>query len=176
MRIGLALGLSLMLAVTPAWSQGKTKTSAVEEAVAALEVCEAFAREGAGAIQAATDAGWDAYEEEGESPFIGQIGASREIPGLGWGDIFVLSESYPQSSFGYCRLDVAQAKGNGQAVIEALAGLDRYAGDVVTEGAGTYAALAGTGEETALLITHWDEVGFVIQLTIITPKSAQSDT
>ena len=125
MRAALALILGLVLAVSPALGQGKTKTSAAEEAVAALEVCEAFARNDEGALDAAIEAGWDAYDEESESPFITQVGASREIPGLGWGDIFVLVESYPEATFGYCRLDVAQPKGNGKTVIEILAGLDR---------------------------------------------------
>jgi hypothetical protein len=172
MRTGLALILGLVLAATPALAQSKTKTTAAEEALAALEVCESFARGDADAIDTAIDAGWDAYDEDGESPFIAQVGASRELPGLGWGDIFVLVETYPASTLGYCRLDVAQPKGNGQAVIEALAGLDSYEGEVTSEGAGTYASLSGTGEEASLLITHWDDVGFVIQLTIVTPKSA----
>jgi hypothetical protein len=175
MRSGLALILALALAVSPALGQGKTKTSAAEEAVAALEVCEAFARNDEGALDAAIEAGWDAYDEESESPFIAQVGASREIPGLGWGDIFVLVETYPDTTFGYCRLDVAQAKGNGKTVVETLAGLDRYEGEVTTEANGTYASLSGSGEATSLLLTHWDDVGFVIQLTIVTPKSASSD-
>jgi type II secretory pathway pseudopilin PulG len=174
MRAVLALILGLMLAVSPALGQGKTKTSAAEEAVAALEVCEAFARNDAGALDAAIEAGWDAYDEESESPYIAQVGASRDIPGLGWGDIFVLVESYPEATFGYCRLDVAQAKGNGKTVIESLSGLDRYAGEVTSQANGTYASLSGSGEATSLLLTHWDDVGFVIQLTIVTPKSEGS--
>lgn len=175
MRAALALILGLALAVSPALGQGKTKTSAAEEAVAALGVCEAFARGEDDAIEAAIEAGWDAYDEESESPYIAQVAASREIPGLGWGDIFVLIEDYPNATFGYCRLDVAQPKGNGKTVIESLAGLDRYQGDITSEGTGTYASLSGSGEATSLLLTHWDDVGFVIQLTIITPKSAKSE-
>jgi hypothetical protein len=175
MRAVLALILGLALAVSPALGQGKTKTSAAEEAVAALGVCETFARGEDDAFEAAIEAGWDAYDEDSESPFIAQVAASREIPGLGWGDIFVLVEDYPASTLGYCRLDVAQPKGNGKTVIETLAGLDRYQGDVTSEGTGTYASLSGAGDESALLITHWDDVGFVIQLTIITPKSAKSE-
>ena len=73
---------------------------------------------------------------------------------------------------GYCRLDVAEPRGKGAAAIEALAGLDRYRGDVTSESGGTYASFMGTDDDNTLLITHWDEVGFVIQLTIITPKAA----
>ena len=175
MRLGLALFLGLVLAATPAMAQGKTKTSVADEAVAVLDLCETFARGDAGAVDAAIDAGWDAYDDESESPFIAQYGASREIPGMGWGDIFVLVESYPDTTLGYCRLDVAQPRGKGGEAIEALAGLDRYQGEVTQEGQGSYASLAGTDDENALLLTHWDDVSFVLQLTIITPKTAPSE-
>lgn len=174
MRKGLALFLGLVLAVTPAYAQGKTKTSAADEAVAALEVCETFARGDVLAVDAAVAAGWDAYDEDSESPFIAQYGGGREVPGLGWGDLFVLVETYPDAVLGYCRLDVAEPKGNGKAVIDALAGLGGYAGEVTEETDGHYASLVGTTDEQSLLITHWDGLGFVIQLTIITPKSAPS--
>jgi hypothetical protein len=35
---------------------------------------------------------------------------------------------------------------------------------------GHYASLAG---DDSLLITHWDEIGFVLQLTIITPVAGE---
>ena len=175
MRMGLALILGLTLAATPAFAQGKTKLSPVAEAVAALEVCESFARDGAAAIDGAIDAGWDAYNEETESPFVVQVAASREIPVIGWGDIFVLFESYPDATLGYCRLDVAQPKGKGAEVIEALAGLDRYAGEIKTEETGTYASLTGASDTGTLLLTHWDDVGFVIQLTVVTPKDGPKE-
>jgi hypothetical protein len=175
MRTGLALLLSLALAVTPAVAQGKTKSSPVQEAVAALGVCEAFAKGDVLAVEGATEAGWDAYEDSSESPFIRTYSASREIPGIGWGDIFVLVENYPDQTLGYCRVDVVGPTGNGEAVIGALSRLDRFTGEVKSEGGGTYASLSGTGDDHALLMTHWDETGFVIQLTIITPKTAQAE-
>ena len=172
MRKALALLLGLALAVQPALAQGKTKSSPADEAVAALEVCETFAQGDVLAVDAAIEAGWDAYEQDSESPFIRSYSASRDMPGIGWGDLFVLVESYPETTLGYCRLDVAEPRGKGAAAIEALAGLDRYRGDVTSESGGTYASLMGTDDDNTLLITHWDEVGFVIQLTIITPKAA----
>ncbi|MBJ3783228.1 hypothetical protein [Devosia sediminis] len=175
MRLGLALVTGLALLATPALAQTKTKASAANEAVAALEVCETFARGGEGALDAAIAAGWDAYDEQGESPFIRQFSASRDIPVMGWGDIFVLVESYPDATLGYCRLDLMEPAGNGKAVIEALAALDRYEGEVVTESGAHYASLSGTGEDQSLLATHWDGESFVLQLTIITPKSASSE-
>ncbi|MCP8884054.1 hypothetical protein NIM87_11120 [Devosia sp. XJ19-1] len=175
MRTGLALLLGLMLAVQPAMAQGKTKSSPVEEAVAALGVCESFAKGDVMAVDAAIAAGWDAYDQDAESPFIRSYAATREIPGMGWGDVFALVESYPQATLGYCRLDVAEPKGAGEAVIAALAALERYQGNVETENGGSYASLKGSDNDNTLLITHWDDVGFVIQLTIITPKNASSE-
>ncbi|MHA6297234.1 hypothetical protein [Devosia sp. CAU 1758] len=174
MRTGLAVFLGLVLAVTPAMAQGKTKTSGANEALAALEMCETFASGDVLAVEAAIEAGWDAYDQDAESPFIRSYAASREIPGMGWGDMFILVESYPETTLGYCRLDVAEPKGRGEAVIAALSGLDRYQGEVKTENGGSYASLAGTGSGQKLLTTHWDDTGFVIQLTIVTPRTAPS--
>ncbi len=174
MRTGLALFLGVVLAVTPALAQGKTKSSPVAEAVAALDVCEAFARFDDGALEAAKAAGWDAYDQDSESPFVTQFAASRELPGIGWADILVLQESYPDYDFGYCRLDTMEPSGDGKAVIAALAALDRYKGEVVEEGDGSYASLSGTGEPATMLMTHWANGSFVLQLTTITPKTAPS--
>ena len=173
MRRGLALFLGLVLAVAPAFGQGKTKTSAADEAVAVLEVCETFAKGDVLALDAAIEAGWDAYAQDAESPFIRSYSASREIPGIGWGDMFVLVESYPGTTLGYCRLDVAEPRGKGDEVIAALAALDRYQGEVRTENGGSYASLAGAEDDDTLLMTHWDGASFVIQLTILTAKTAQ---
>mgnify|MGYP000589325512 CR=1 FL=1 len=175
MRASLAFCLALALVVQPALAQGKTKTSVADEAVAALEMCEAFAQGDVLAVDEAIGAGWDAYEDDSESPFIRSYSAGREIPGIGWGDMFALVESYPDRTLGYCRIDVADPKGQGDDAIQALAALDGYAGEVTAESGGTYASLVGAGDEDSLLITHWDAVGFVIQLTILTPKPASSE-
>lgn len=172
MRKASALLLALALIVQPAIAQTKTKASPADAALAALEVCETFARGDAMAVDAAIEAGWDAYDQEAESPFIRSYSASRDIPGLGWGDLFALVESYPDRTLGYCRLDVAEARGKRDEAIEALAGLDRYEGEVKTENDGVYASLKGTDQD-AMLMTHWDDIAFVIQLTILTPKSGE---
>lgn len=166
MRAGLAILAVLALAVQPAFAQGKTKTSPVASALSALETCEAFATGDEAALEAAGAAGWDAYAEEGESPFIKSYSASLELAGLGWGELFSLVEAYPGRTFGYCRIDVAEPKGNGAAVIEAIAGLDRYDGEVLNQDGGHYASLAGGG---SLLLAHWDDFGFVIQVSTLTP-------
>ena len=175
MRAGLALVLALGLVAQPTLAQGKTKSSPAEEAVAALEMCEAFAKGDVLALETAIGAGWDAYEDEAESPFIRSYSAGRQVPGIGWGDMFALVETYPNRTLGYCRIDIAEARGQGESAIEALAALDGYEGEVTSENGGTYASLVGTGTLDSLLITHWDAVGFVIQLTILTPNSATSE-
>ncbi|MEQ8598287.1 MAG: hypothetical protein RLP98_00030 [Devosia sp.] len=175
MRVSLALVLALGLAAQPALAQGKTKSSPAEEAVAALEMCEAFAKGDVLALDTAIGAGWDAYEDESESPFIRSYSAGREVPGIGWGDMFALVESYPDRTLGYCRIDIAEPRGQGESAIEALAALDGYEGELTSENGGTYASLIGTGTLDSLLITHWDAVGFVIQLTILTPNTATSE-
>ena len=175
MRASLAFCLALALVAQPALAQGKTKSSPAEEAVAALEMCEAFAKGDVLALDEAVAAGWDAYEDESESPFIRSYSAGREVQGIGWGDMFALVESYPDRTLGYCRIDIAEPRGQGDSAIEALAALDGYEGEVTSENGGSYASLVGTSTLDSLLITHWDAVGFVIQLTILTPNTATSE-
>ncbi len=171
MRAGLALLAALALAAQPALAQSKTKSSPAVEAVEALEMCEAFALGGETVVDDAVASGWDATEQDSESPFVGNYVAAREYPGLGWGDLFTLVETYPGKQFGYCRLDFMEATGSGKAAVEAIAGLERYDGDVLEDNGGYYASLAG---ENALLLTHWDDTGFVIQLTVLTPTEDNS--
>ena len=170
MRPGLAIAAVLVLAAQPAWAQGKTKTAPSAAAIAALEMCEAFAGGGDTLVEDAIAAGWDAYEDDAESPFVRSYSGGRDLPGIGWGDLFSLVETYPGTVFGYCRIDVANVRGDGKAVIDALAGLDRYEGEVLAEDGGHYASLAG-GD--SLLLTHWDNMGFVIQLTTLTPVAGE---
>ncbi|ODT66336.1 MAG: hypothetical protein ABS75_28165 [Pelagibacterium sp. SCN 63-23] len=170
MRAGLTLLAVLALAAQPALAQSKTKPSTTGSAVAALEMCEAFAAGHETIMDEALDAGWDAYEQEPESPFVKGYDAGRDLPGLGWADLFALVETYPGKGFGYCRIDVATPRGSASAVIDAIVGLDRYEGDVVEQDGGVYASLEN---DSSLLLTHFDEYGFVIQLTTLTPADGE---
>ncbi len=161
-----------LLAAAPALAQGKIKPAASDGHLAALETCERFAHDEAGALDAAIAEGWDAYEVDSESPFVVEYGASRDLEGIGHADIFVLIETYPELTFGYCRLDLSHPEGAGQAAIEEIAELERYAGETLTDAGGTYASLSGTGDTQSLLLTHWTEGDFVIQLTTITPLAS----
>ncbi|MBE7732531.1 hypothetical protein [Devosia faecipullorum] len=172
MRAGLAILAVLALAAQPAFAQGKTKTSPIASALSALETCEAVASGDETALETARAAGWDVYAEEGESPFIKSYSASLEMAGLGWGELFSLVETYPGRTFGYCRINVAESKGNGAAVIDAIMGLDRYDGDVLNQDGGHYASLIG-GD--SLLLAHWDDFGFVVQVSTLTLNPAEDE-
>ena len=116
MRAGLAAIAVLALCAAPAVAQGKTKPGAVPQSVAALEMCETFAAGDVLAVDDAIAKGWDAYEATGESPYVQTFNAHKELPGIGAADIFVLFEDYPQSTLGYCRMDVLEPQGaNGDA-------------------------------------------------------------
>ena len=172
MRAGLVILAVLALGAQPALAQTKTKAAPTGEAIAALEMCEAFALGGDTLVDDAIADGWDAYEQDPESPFVRSYAASKELPGIGWGDLFALVETYPGRVFGYCRIDFMEPKGDGKAMIDALAGLERFEGDVVEQDGGHYASLSG-GD--TLLLTHWDDVGFVIQLTTLTPVATPAE-
>ncbi|UYO01173.1 MAG: hypothetical protein KIT02_08230 [Devosia sp.] len=175
MHRALALIAILALAAQPALAQGKTKTAPADEAIGVLETCEAFATGDVLALDDAVAAGWDAYDNEGESPYVRSYDATIDLHGLGWVEMFALVETYPDRVLGYCRIDAAETRGNAQGVIEAIAALDRYDGEVQEADTGTYASLTGTGSTETMLLTHWDDIGFVVQLTIISPRAQSGE-
>jgi hypothetical protein len=171
MRAWLAATAALALCASPALAQ-KTKSPAAPQSVAALEVCERFASGDVLAMDNANAKGWDAYATESESPYVQSHSGSREIPGIGYANLFTLLETYPGATFGYCRIDVSEPAGSGAAHIEAISALDRYEGTGETTDAGSFASLRGTDDAVqSLLLTHWTETSFVIQLTVITPTA-----
>ena len=168
MRAGLLAIAVVLLCAGPALAQ-KSKTP---QAVAALEVCELFAGGNVLAVDDAAARGWNAYEQDSESPYVRRFTATRTLPGIGEADLFGLIEDYPQATFGYCRIDVLSPPvGKGEAQISAIEQLDRYEGTSQTIEGGTFASLRGTDtDNTTLLLAHWSEADFVLQLTTITPK------
>jgi len=168
MRAGPALIVALALCVTPAVAQGKTK---VPQGVRALEMCEAFGSGGASALDGAIAAGWDAFEDEAESPFIKSYSGGKDLPGIGYADFFALVESYPELELGYCRIDVVEVTGDATEQVQAIQSLDRYEGDSIENGDGIFASLAGKADDTRLLMAHADETSFVIQLSIIASRA-----
>jgi hypothetical protein len=167
-----ATAAALALCASPALAQ-KTKSPAAPQSVAALEICERFASGDVLALDNATAKGWDAYETDSESPYVQSYSGNREIPGIGYANLFTLVESYPGSTFGYCRIDVTElADTDGAAQIQAIEALDRYEGTGQTTPTGTFASLKGADDSAkALLLAHWTETSFVIQLTVITPTA-----
>lgn len=172
MRAGLALTIVLALGVTPVVAQGKTKAPLPPQGVAALEMCERFAAGDVLAVEAAVETGWDAREDTSESPFVKTFSGGKDLPGIGYATLFALVETYPASTFGYCRVDVMDVAPDTADEIQAIQNLGRYEGQAITNGDGTFASLGGTEDSNRLLLTHATPTEFVLQLTITTPKAA----
>ncbi|MFP9138492.1 hypothetical protein ACLI1C_15040 [Devosia sp. XGJD_8] len=176
MRAGFALIVGLALCTTPVVAQGKVKAAATPQSVQVLEMCETFAAGDVLAVEAAIAKGWDAYDQESESPFVKSYAGSKDVPGLGYANMFALVESYPQNTFGYCRVDVAEPAGDGQSLIQAIQQLDRYEGEAIQNGDGSFASLTGAdGATDRLLLAHWSQEAFVVQLSINTVKAAAAE-
>jgi hypothetical protein len=169
-RAALTIIAVVALCATPVAAQGKTKAKA-SAGVAVLEMCERIASGDVLAVQAAQAQGWDAYEDAGESPFVKSYTADKAVPGVGEASLFALIESYPESSFGYCRVDVDQPEG-GNELVQAIADLPRYAGETRVVDDGLYASLVASDKPNWLLLSHRNADSFVIQLSINTPKAA----
>lgn len=170
MRAGLVVIAALALSVTPVVAQGKTKGPASPISVQVLEMCEKFATGDVLAVNDAIGKGWDAYAQEGESPYVQSFGGSKELPGIGSANLFALIEDYPNSTLGYCRVDVAEPQGDGNVAIQAIQNLDRYEGQAQQISDGSFASLTGTTDKDRLLLAHWSADSFVIQLSIIRQK------
>ena len=171
MRAGLALIAALALCATPVVAQGKTKTPALPQGVQALEMCENFAAGDGQAVEAAIEKGWDAYEDAAESPFVKSYSGGKELPGIGYATMFALVEDYPRSTFGYCRVDVLEVTGNADTEIQLIQNLERYEGQAIQNGDGTFASLTGTDDPSRSLLAHVTPGKFVLQLSITTPKA-----
>lgn len=170
MRLAFTIMAALALCAAPVAAQGKTKTKA-PASVAVLAVCESFASGDVLAVQAAREAGWDASQDDSESPFIQAFSGLKMLPGIGEASLFALNEDYPDASFGYCRIDVAGAQG-GNELVQALVDLPRYDGQTRQRDGGMFASLQGVPDTNRMLLAHRDAQGFVLQLSITTPKAA----
>jgi hypothetical protein len=175
MRAGLAVIAVLALSATPVVAQGKTKGPVTPQSVQVLEMCEKFAMGDVLAVDGAIAMGWDAYVQDGETPYVQSFAGSKELPGIGSANMFALIESYPNSTLGYCRVDVAEPTGDGNAAIQAIQTLDRYDGQSQMISDGSFASLTGRDDKNRLLLTHWSADSFVVQLSIITPRAEASN-
>jgi hypothetical protein len=167
MRAGPAL-LALLVSATPAVAQTKSK---VPQSVQVLEMCEAFAKGDVLAREYAEEHGWSVYDEGGESPYVEFYSGSKDIPGIGYGELTVLIEDYPGQIFRYCRVDVSEPTGNAGDEIAAIKLLDRYEGKTAATAEGMFGTFTGAGDPDTLLQAHHSETSFVIQLTVIRPQA-----
>lgn len=173
MRAGLALIAMLALAAAPAAAQGKVKVPVGQAGVEMIDICEHFASGDVLAVDDAIGKGWDAYDQDSDTPYVQTFAGSKDLPGIGSAELFVLLESYPGSTFGYCRIDVSEPTGNGEAAMQAIKALDRYTGETQTDSNGIYASLNGTTDTNRMLLAHWSDESFTVQLSIMTPKTAK---
>ena len=175
MRAGLALITALALSATPAVAQGKTKGPVTPQGVQALEMCEGFALGEATAYDVAVERGWEAYEDDSESPYVRSYSGGKELAGIGYANMFALVEDYPHVTFGYCRVDVNEVTGDAFNEVQLIQSLGRYEGQVIQNGAGNFASLTGTDDKNRMLLAHAADGTFVVQLSIITPKAATAE-
>ena len=171
MRAGLALIAAMALCATPTVAQGKTKGPVPPQGVAALEMCEGFALGEETAYDGAVEKGWEAYEDDSESPYIRSYSGGKDLAGIGYANMFALVEDYPHATFGYCRVDVNEVTGDANGVVQDIENLARYEGQSIVNGAGTFASLTGTEDKNRMLLAHLADGTFVIQLSIITAKA-----
>ncbi len=170
MRAGLALMIALACCATPAVAQGKVKNGGEPPAVAALHVCEKFASGDVLAVENAMALGWEAYAQNAESPYVQSFGGSREFPNLGRADMFSLFETYPETTFGYCRIDMIDVSGDGLAAFQSILDLGSYVGDTTTTDDNHYASLMGKDDSSRQLLAHWADGSLVMQLSIVRPR------
>ncbi len=179
MRPALAILLAASLCASPALAQGKTKAPPVPQAVQVVEMCEKFARGDVLAVDDAIAKGWDAYEQDSESPYVRSFAGSKDLPGIGAAEMFALVETYPGTTFGYCRVDVIDPPREGNAPQQAMQdiqNLPRYEGTSQMVSDGSFASLTGAGGDTnTLLLAHWSDESFVVQLSVITPGTEGND-
>lgn len=173
MRAGLALIALLALSVTPAVAQGKTKTPPPPGALVTLEVCELFASGVPDAVEQAEAMDWEVTPGDPETPWVTSTNIYRQVAGLGYVEGFILMEDYPGLDFGYCRIDVYERE--GEADVALIDDLPRWQGAIKTEGSGTFGSWKSTGgDDQRLLLSHEDEYGFVLQLTVMRPKADEA--
>lgn len=190
LAFGLIFGLALVVA--PAAAQAKTKDAGIplapaddvivptdEAAVPAIakgeavsvqvfKTCLDYARGDILAGESAMQQGWEAYDDGGESPFVRAYSGSKTFPDIGYAALFSLVESYPGTTFGYCRIDI-QAP-SGEARVKALNDLPILAkGQLIVNAEGTFGSWKGVAAEPQLLLlSHQTADAYVLQMTLVT--------
>lgn len=165
---------ALVVAAAPAGAQDKTKSKepGAPLSVEFLETCELFAKGDVLASSEATSKGWDVADASTDNIFVTSFDATRSIEGVGDAELFVLVETYPQLTLGYCRIDINEPQ--DEVGVAELDGLERLAGELEENDDGTYGAWNGTevGADY-MLLSNQDEFSFGLQLTILQPVGAE---
>lgn len=165
---------ALLVAAAPAGAQDKTKSKepGAPLAIELLETCELFANGDVLASSTATSKGWDVADASTDSVFVTSYDATRSIEGVGDAELFVLIETYPQLTLGYCRIDINEPQ--DEVGVAELDGLERLSGELEENNDGTYGAW-NSSELGAdyMLLSNQDEFSFGLQLTILKPVEAE---
>jgi hypothetical protein len=194
--------VALVLALTPAAAQAKAKDAPVPEApqvetapatedavpadapdvtigqpisVQVFNTCINYAKGDVLAGETAKGLGWEAFEDQGESPFVRTYTGNKSFADMGDAALFSLVESYPDTTFGYCRVDIQSPV--GEADVNALRDLPELAGgQMITNGDGTFGSWKGAAAEPQLLLlSHQTADAYVLQMTIITHRAGPAE-
>ena len=146
-------------------------TSGEPVSVQAFKTCLNYARGDATAAVTAEQVGWETFEDPGESPFVKSYSGNKTFADVGDAALFSLVESYPDTTFGYCRVDMQGPI--GEADVNALRDLPELAGgQVITNGDGTFGSWKGAAAEPQmLLLSHQTADVFALQMTIVTHRA-----
>lgn len=159
-------------------------TSGEAVAVQVFRTCLNYAKGDVLAGETAKGMGWDAFEDQGESPFVKTYSGNESFADMGEATLFSLVESYPDTTFGYCRVDIQPLVGEdgnqtplGDANINALRDLPELAGgQVITNGDGTFGSWKGSqAEPQMLLLSQQTPDAYVLQMTIITHRAGPAE-
>jgi hypothetical protein len=150
-------------------------TSGEPVSVQAFQLCLNYAKGDVLAGETAKQLGWEAFEDQGESPFVKTYSGNKTFTDVGDAALFSLVESYPDTTFGYCRVDI-QAP-TGEADVNALRDLPELAGgQVITNGDGTFGSWKGAAAEPQLLLlSHQTADAYVLQMTVITHRAGPAE-
>ena len=150
-------------------------TSGEPVSVQVFKTCLNYARGDAQPEETAKGLGWEAFEDQGESPFVRTYSGNKSFTDVGDAALFSLVESYPDATFGYCRVDIQSPV--GEADVNALRDLPELAGgQVITNGDGTFGSWKGSeAEPQLLLLSHQTADTYVLQMTIITHRDGPAE-
>jgi hypothetical protein len=157
----------------PAGSPTTTQTPSAPVASVASQLastCLRFARGDADAESQAEAEGWDVDQYGTEGSYLGSMGGSRNISGIGDANIFGSFETYPTFTLRFCRVDLTLNADAPQIGVETLTGWENVEGGVREAGGGIYGSWNRTESDpdTLLLVIAQQDAAATVQVTMLT--------